>query len=107
MPLLAFEESMMPGQLSPEQDAAIGLPPSLFKHIDTRINNNIGLVFGLYDRPTLFPVGGQNNSQIGKRTEVGSSIISALVGVDLEFQNLAQPVTSTFRLQNKSEMVIQ
>ena len=108
MPLLASEESMVPGQLSPKQDAAIGLPPSLFEHIDTHINNYTGLVFGIYDRPTLFPVRGQNNSQKGKkRTEVGSSIISALVGVDLELQNLTQPVISTFRLQNKSEMVIQ
>ena len=108
MSLLAFEETMVPGQLSSKQDAAIGLPPSLFEHIDTHITNNTGLVFGLYDKPTLFPFSGQtDNSPKGKKTEVSSSVISALVGVDLVFQNLQDPVISTFRLKNKSEMVMQ
>ena len=34
---------------------------------------------------------------------VGTSIVAAKVGVDLEFRNLKEPVISTFLLQNKSQ----
>lgn len=89
----------MPGQLLPEQTAAISLPGSLFQQIDNR--TNIGVFFALYNSSVLFPVNGGGNidSSFPRRTAVGSRVLAATVGPGLVFQNLTEPVTIVFRLQ--------
>ena len=87
-------DQTMPGQLS--FDAAIRLPPSLFEEL----NNlpNVGVFFGRYEMPTLFPVGG-SSSNGARRTQVGSQVVAATVGQNLPLQNLSEPVTITLKLQ--------
>ena len=95
---------MTPGDLFPGEDGSIILRPSLFETLTTK---NAGIVFGFYDKPTLFPVQ-QNESKERHRNQsilVGTSIIAAKVGVDPgpELQNLSDQVISTFRLQKMSQ----
>ena len=102
MPLL---DQTMPGQLSPQQDAAIRLPPSLFETINNR--PNIGIFFGRYEVATLFPVsrGNNNGEQTSRQTQVGSQVLAATVGQNLPLQNLSEPITVTLKLQNRGELV--
>ena len=95
-------DQLMPDQLSPQFDAAISLPGSLFELIDNHANT--GIFFIKYDLPILFPVegGGNNiNRTTTTQTEVGSRILAATVGAGLNFQNLEKHrnVTVIFRLQ--------
>ena len=96
-----------PIQLSPQLDAAISLPGSLFELIDD--NANTSVLFVQYDVPTLFPVDGGNNvNNIGMtQTKVGSQILAATVGIGLNFQNLEEHrnVVVVFRLQVNEERV--
>ena len=89
----------MPGQLSPQQYAAIRLPASLFRVIGDR--DNVSVFFALYDAPILFPVNGGNSisSDGSIQTEVGSSVLAATVGPDINFMNLEEPITIVLRLQ--------
>ena len=89
----------MSGELPPQQNAAIRLPASLFKMITDR--DNVSVFFALYDTPVLFPVNGGNSisSDGSVQTEVGSSVLAATVGPDINFQNLAEPITIVLRLQ--------
>ena len=89
----------MPGELPPQQNAAIRLPASLFEMITDR--DNVSVFFALYDTPVLFPVNGGNSisSDGSVQTEVGSGILAATVGPDINFQNLAEPITIVLRLQ--------
>ena len=94
----------MPGQLPPQQNAAIRLPASLFEMITDR--DNVSVFFALYDTPILFPVNGGNSisSDGSVETEVGSSVLAATVGPDLNFQSLTEPIIVVLRLQtNASE----
>ena len=85
----------MPGQLAPQQDAAISLPASLFQTITDR--EDVGIFFALYNVSTLFPVnGGRNRSE--PRREVGSRVLAATVGPGLNFPNLIDNVTIVLRL---------
>ena len=85
----------MPSQLSPQQDAAIRLPPSLFEEL----NNlpNVGIFFGRYENSTLFPV--RRNITNGRLTQVGSQVLAATVGQNLPLRNLPEPVTITLSLK--------
>ena len=89
----------MPGQLPPQQYAAIRLPASLFRVIGDR--DNVSVFFALYDAPILFPVNGGNSisSDGSIQTEVGSSVLAATVGPDINFFNLEEPITIVLRLQ--------
>lgn len=84
-----------------QEDTSISLPPSLFNNQNIPLDYpNIGIAFGNYYIATLFPVGGERAGSIGGRqTQVGSNIVSAIVGRGIEFKNLLEPVTSRFRLQ--------
>ena len=97
--MLGSGDQIEPGQLSPQLDAAISLPASLFERIDDRVN--VGVFFALYETPTLFPVGGQliDRTSLPKNNVVGSDILAATVGPGINFQNLDDPVTLVLRLQ--------
>ena len=89
------EGHVMPGQLQPEQDAAVNLPASLFQEIDN--HTTIGIFFALYDRPTLFPVN-RESSVHSNETNVGSRVLSITVGPGLNFQDLEYNITIVLRL---------
>ena len=96
---VASGNGVVAGQLPPQQNAAISLPASLFGMIsDDR--DNVSLFFALYDTPILFPVnGGNSRSSDGSvQTEVGSSVLAATVGPDINFQNLTDPIIIVLRL---------
>ena len=97
--MLGSGDQVDPGQLSPQLDAAISLPASLFGRINDRVN--VGVFFALYETPTLFPVGGEvtDGSTLTRKNVVGSDIIAATVGPRINFQNLDDPVTIVLRLQ--------
>lgn len=92
---------VMPGQLSPQQNAAISLPASLFGTIADR--ENVGVFFALYNTPILFSVDGRNSTRARapRRAEVGSSVIAATVGPGLNFSKLQDNVTIVFRLSKE------
>ena len=96
---LGLGDQVEPGQLSTQLDAAISLPASLFKQIIGL--TNVGLFFAFYEMSTLFPVGGEfiNGDSLQRKTSVGSFILAATVGPDIDFQNLDEPVTIALRLQ--------
>ena len=62
---------------------------------------NVSVFFALYDTAILFPVnGGSSRNNDGSiQTEVGSSVLAATVGPDINFQNLIEPITIVLRLQ--------
>ena len=86
----------MPGQLSPQQDAAISLPASLFQTITDR--EDVGIFFALYNSSTLFPVDRGRDRDAPRRREVGSRVLAATVGPGLDFQNLTENITIVLRL---------
>ena len=107
-PKTAPSDRVIPGELSPDQEASTSLPGSLFGHITGRLD--IGIVFGFQNETTLFPVGNSSTSadsktMKGRQTQVGSAIISATVGINLEFQNLKEPIIHTFQLRDTPGMV--
>ena len=97
--MLAPGDEVMAGELLPQLNAAISLPASLFEMINDR--DNVSVFFALYDTPILFPVnGGNSRSSDGSiQTEVGSSVLAATVGPDINFLNLADPIIIVLRLQ--------
>ena len=92
---IADEDQVTPGQLSPQQDAAISLPASLFQIITDR--EDVGIFFALYNTSTLFPVNGGRNRSDSVQRKVGSYILATTVGLGLNFQNLTENVTIVFR----------
>ena len=86
--------------------SSISLPPSLFMQISETDANSTGLVFTVYRRSTLFPVGRKtsSNSMAGTITEVGTNIIAASVGRDAEFENLRDPVMIILRLESQNNV---
>lgn len=96
--------------LSPQLDAAISIPASFFEPI-AGVKDNISIFFTHYDDSTLFPVaGGQNNrlnNNISVQTEVGTTILAATVGTDLDFKDLEDEINVTvlFRLKISKEKV--
>ena len=97
--MLGSEDQVEPGQLSPQLDAAVSLPATLFDQIDDR--DNIGIFFALHEVSTLFPIGGNPSSTFlsPRKASVGSHILAATVGPGINFQNLDEPVTILLRLQ--------
>lgn len=99
---------MIQGQLLEEQEAAIFLPASLFKAVGVQTSTtNIGIVFGLYENATLFPVGGDVDNSQTIQTEVYSRVLAATVGQSITVENLQpeESVIVTFRLMNKQGTV--
>lgn len=90
------EDQVLPGQLLPQQDAAISLPASLFQTITDR--EDVGIFFALYNLSTLFPVDGGRNRNALRQREVGSHILATTVGPGLDFPNLVDNVTIVLRL---------
>ena len=97
--MLGPEGQVQPGQLSPQLDAAISLPATLFERIVD--HDNVGVFFALYKASTLFPVHGNFSDTVSspRKTLVGSHILAATVGPGINFQNLDEPVTILLRLQ--------
>lgn len=93
------DTSVEPGQLLPQQEAAISLPPSLFERLDDR--ENVGVFFAHYEDTTLFPVRRPNTDvrETNIQTQVGSQIIAATVDSKTQLTNLTEPVLITFRLR--------
>ncbi len=86
------------GELSSQFNGAIDLPASLFEQIDD--HSNIGVFFAFYELSSLFPVAGESNSSSSPmRKVVISQILAATVGSGIDFQNLTNAVTISFRLQ--------
>ena len=105
-PETASADQAKPGVLSPDQEASIILPRSLFERIMNR--KNVGTTFGFYNETILFPVGEGSSESIsieGRETRVGSLIASAIVGLNQAFQDLQDPVVNTFQLQVPPGMV--
>ena len=68
--------------------------------------NSTGLVFTVYRRSTLFPVGrkASSNSMAGTTTEVGTNIIAASVGRDAGFEKLRDPVMIVLQLESQNNV---
>ena len=102
--LLLSNNQMTPGLLSPQQNAAISLPQSLFQMINN--SDDIGVFFGVYETATLFPVGEANiASDPSRQFQVCSNVVAATVGQNMSIQNLEDSVTVVLRLRTKQEMV--
>lgn len=98
-------DQRMSSEISPDEDAAIRLPPSLFQMIKDQ--TNLGVFFGRYDAATLFPISGENsNSNSVRQRQVCSRVLAATVGQNIPIQNLEQPVTVSLKLLTKQGMVI-
>ena len=97
--MIALEDVVEDGQLASQLDAAIGLPATLFGRIEDRAN--VGVFFAFYEIPILFPVSGELNGNLSRKTVVGSQVLAATVGptASINFQNLNEPITIVFRLQ--------
>ena len=93
----------MPGQLAPQQTAAINLPASLFAIINDR--PNVGVFFALYNTSILFPVNGGSNRDDSMRSEVVTDVLAATVGPGIVFQNLEENVTVVLRVQVPTRLV--
>lgn len=98
--MIPVEEASV-DQLSPQQNAAIHLPTSVFAQIPDQ--TNLGIVVGYYETATLFPITGPANAP--RQTQVYSSVVSATVGQNTNIQNLEETVTIAFRLQDKVDVV--
>lgn len=90
-----------PDDVLPEEAvASVALPPELFAGVS---RNPVGVFFGLYTEPTLFPVRvpvRMENDMSSRRSEVASSIVAATVGPGLDFSDLDPPVVVNLRLSN-------
>ena len=98
--MLGPDDQLESEQLSPQSDAAISLPASLFERIDDR--DDVGVFFALHEASNLFPVGAGDSSNTLNNfnfLSVGSHILAATVGVGINLQNLDEPVSVLFRLQ--------
>ena len=75
--------------------STITLPPSLFNNIpaDRPVTS---VFFTLYENSALLPA--TMNNDIFTSTEVGSPIVAATVGTDINFVDLDPPVTITLSL---------
>lgn len=86
---------MNPGELSPQYDAAVSLPASLFQRITDR--DDVGIFFALYNSSVLFPVNRRNRSSAPRVPKVGSRVLATTVGPGLNFSELTENITLVFR----------
>ena len=77
--------------------SSITLPPSLFDDVPVD-RPVIGIFFALYRNSALLPATRMMNNETFANTEVGSPIVAATVGPDIDFVNLNPPVTITLGL---------
>ena len=100
----------MPGELAPQQEAAISLPASLFERVNDQ--ESVGVFFAVYEMATLFPVtpaitnNNNNNVNSTLETQVGSQVVAATVDSGQEITDLENPVTIVFRLQFNSSFEV-
>ena len=100
-------ENQTMSSLSPQADAAIFLPASLFEQIAEE-KDNISIFFIHYLNSTLFPVGGVNtDTSLIRRREVGSTILAATVGLSSKIKDLEEDmnITAFFRLKISEDQV--
>ena len=99
---MVSNQSVLVGQLSPQQVASIHLPASLFAILND--STQVGVFYGIYENSTLFPVRETSASTSALReTQVHSVVLAATVGQNVTIQNLTDFVTVAFRLQNKNK----
>lgn len=98
-------EESSPSPLSPDQNASIHLPASLFAQVKNQ--TDIGVSVGVYETATLFPVSSRSSAVGSSQTQVCSNVVTAIVGQSRNIENLEDPVTITFRLNNKTDVVSQ
>ena len=110
-----IETNTIPGQLSPQQQAAISLPASLFNNVPSDsigFGDSIGMFFGYYENATLFPVGGasrtDSSTSAPRQPQVCSHVLSATVGQNVVLRGLSpeESVMLTFRLEDKLPGVV-
>ena len=77
--------------------SSIDLPPSLFNNVPAN-TPVIGVFFALYENPALLPATRVVDNETFASTEVGSPIVAATVGTDINFVDLDPPVTITLGL---------
>ena len=80
--------------------ASVSLPPELFAGIN---KDFVGVFFGLYTEPTLFPVRLPSRTESDAttlRSEVASPIVAATVGPGLNFSDVDPPVMINLRLND-------
>ena len=96
------KDQVIADQLSPQQNAAIIIPASLFQ---TSNSTNVGAFFGIYERGTFFPAGGRNASNLtsGREIQLHSNVLAATVGQNTNF---TQSVKVLFRLQNTTKVIL-
>ena len=80
-------------KLSTGQIASIDLPPSLFERVND--HSTIGLFYGLYSDPTLFPDNTQNTDS--KLTKVISPVLATTLGPNINVEGLRDNVTILLR----------
>ena len=85
---------------------SVSLPPSLFKQINDTDTNSTGLVFTVYQKLALFPVSrkASSNSMVDTITEVDTNIIAAIVGRNIAFENLQDPITIILQLESQNNV---
>ncbi len=82
----------------------ISVPGTVFERIND--TNSTGLVFTLYEEPTLFPVRNSTNNS-ATRTVVGSRIIAATIAErNTSFEDLSEPVVILLPLEISEEVSV-
>ena len=100
--LLTTSTERNSGMNSFQEDAAIDLPAQLFRQLSD--HTSVGMFFGLYEIPSLFPIGGTNSTS--RKTEIYSRVLAATVGQNITIKNLKETVNITFRPLEKKGKVI-
>ena len=86
---------------TPDLEASIRLPSSLFENITDF--DNIGVFFTFYGMSTLFPVGEREpfKNDIPSRVKVATQVIGSTVGGDnFTFENLSEAIEVSFKLSD-------
>ena len=92
--------SELADQVSEEDRSSLFLPPSLFRTLEmTTSEDLIGQFFTSYLDAVLFPIA---NADISNNTimVIGSSVLAANVLSDQPIQDLDEPITLNFTVQN-------
>ena len=86
--------------------ALIDLPKEVFGRNNLGEQSQVGVTFGIFELPHFFPVK-ENATHISKSSlnrdlilKVGTVVIAATVGSNVNIKNLTTPVTIKLALQN-------